>query len=235
MFIIKSLLIFVFYYCRVGSKEGGTRFLNFVDSTLGYRHLLQQSDLDRALSLCTGMKGKLKSRFIVLSDERVLPPPPPREVRGKRKQPSDDAQDGRKRNRSRVRTPLPGSVQTTSVQSSNQASSAIPPSSVNAVPLLNKPGNLTASGQFFTQGASVLPSTSDPLSIQGAASYPPSSSQGYFTAPAIQQNLIPRVVSLLQRPFSVPPPIMEVDAASNQSSLSTEDWASANSDETVIQ
>ena len=176
----------MFYYCRVGSKEGGTRFLNFVDSTLGYCHLLQQSDLDRALSLCTGMKGKLKSRFIV-------------------------------------------------VQSSNQAPSAIPASSVNAVPLLNKPGSLTASGQFFNQGASVLPSTSDPLSIQGAASYPPSSSQGYFTAPAIQQNLIPRVVSLLQRPFSVPPPIMEVDAASNQSSLSTEDWASANSDETVIQ
>ena len=50
--------------------------MTFVDSVHGYRHLLQQADLDRALSLCTGMKGKLRARFIVLSDERVLPPPP---------------------------------------------------------------------------------------------------------------------------------------------------------------
>ena len=78
--------------------------LTFVDSVHGYRHLLQQADLDRALSLCTGMKGKLRARFIVLSDERVLPPPPIREPQGKRKQVGDGPDDlGRKRNRSRVR------------------------------------------------------------------------------------------------------------------------------------
>ena len=67
--------------------------MTFVDAVLGYRHLLQQSDLDKALSLCAGMKGKLKSRFVVLSNERGLPTRPPKAqgARGKRKQ--DDMDD----------------------------------------------------------------------------------------------------------------------------------------------
>ena len=59
---------------RVGGKDQGTRFLSFVDAISGFRHLLTQEDLDRALSLCSGMKGKLKSKFLVLSDDRILPP-----------------------------------------------------------------------------------------------------------------------------------------------------------------
>ena len=59
---------------RVGGKDQGTRFLSFVDAVAGFRHLLTQEDLDRALSLCSGQKGKLKSKFLVLSDDRTLPP-----------------------------------------------------------------------------------------------------------------------------------------------------------------
>ena len=59
---------------RVGGKDQGTRFLSFVDTVAGFRHLLTQEDLDRALSLCSGQKGKLKSKFLVLSDDRTLPP-----------------------------------------------------------------------------------------------------------------------------------------------------------------
>ena len=49
-----------FLFFRVGTKETGTRFLTFVDSVHGYHHLLQQADLDRALSLCTGMRLMLR-------------------------------------------------------------------------------------------------------------------------------------------------------------------------------
>lgn len=59
---------------RVGGKDQGTRFLSFVDAVAGFRHLLTQEDLDRALSLCSNQKGRLKSKFLVLSDDRVLPP-----------------------------------------------------------------------------------------------------------------------------------------------------------------
>ena len=61
---------------RVGGKDKGTRFLSFVDAMLGFRHLLTSEDLNKASSLCTSMKGTLKSKFIVLSEDKVLPPPP---------------------------------------------------------------------------------------------------------------------------------------------------------------
>lgn len=61
---------------RVGGKDKGTRFLSFVDSMIGFRHLLTEEDLNKAASLCTSMKGQLKSRFMVLSDDKALPPPP---------------------------------------------------------------------------------------------------------------------------------------------------------------
>lgn len=77
-------------FSSVGTKESGTRFLTYVDAVLGFKHLLQQSDLDKALSLCTGMRGKLKSRFLVLSDDRILPPAPTK-PRGKRKQASSES------------------------------------------------------------------------------------------------------------------------------------------------
>ena len=57
-------------------KEGGSRLLTFVDSINGFKHLLTQEDLDKALSMCSSLRGKLRSRFIVLSDDRNPPPPP---------------------------------------------------------------------------------------------------------------------------------------------------------------
>ena len=38
--------------------------------------MLTADDLNKASSLCTSMKGTLKSKFIVLSDDKMLPPPP---------------------------------------------------------------------------------------------------------------------------------------------------------------
>ena len=62
--------------------------MSFVDAIKGFRHLLKQDDLDKALSFCTGMRGHLKSKFIVLSDDRVLPPY--QGNKGKRSRPGDD-------------------------------------------------------------------------------------------------------------------------------------------------
>lgn len=70
---------------RVGGKDKGTRFLSFVDAMLGFRHLLTDEDLSKAASLCTSMRGQLRSKFLVLSDDRPLPPPPA--GRGKRPHP----------------------------------------------------------------------------------------------------------------------------------------------------
>ena len=102
---------------RVGAKDSGTRFLSYVDAVNGFRHLLKQEDLDKALSLCTGLRGHLKSRFIVLSDDRVLPPAPQGQGRGKRPHPGD-------RNE-RVNQKRPHTSTSTSTSSS---SSALPPS-----------------------------------------------------------------------------------------------------------
>ena len=70
------------YFFRVGAPNSPTRFLNYVDAIRGFRHLLEQIDLDKAQSMCSKMKGQLKSRFIVLNDDRVLPPPPQSGVAG---------------------------------------------------------------------------------------------------------------------------------------------------------
>ena len=59
-----------------GGKNEGTRFLTFVDAMIGFKHLLTQEDLDKAASMCQGLKGHLKSQFLVLSDDRLPPPPP---------------------------------------------------------------------------------------------------------------------------------------------------------------
>ena len=61
---------------RVGVKDQGTRFLSFVDAMNGFRHLLTTEDLDKAASMCQGLEGHLRSRFLVLSDDRQPPPPP---------------------------------------------------------------------------------------------------------------------------------------------------------------
>ena len=67
---------------RVGANNRGTRFLSFVDTMLGYRHLLTPEDLNKAASMCGSLKGVLRSRFLVLSDDKDPPPPPVRVKRG---------------------------------------------------------------------------------------------------------------------------------------------------------
>ena len=78
-------------FSRVGGKDMGTRFLSYVEAIHGFRHLLTQEDLDRAMSLCTSLKGHLKSRFLVLSDDRILPPY--QGNRGKRAHPDENGDE----------------------------------------------------------------------------------------------------------------------------------------------
>ena len=116
----------MFTVFRVGTKEGGTRFMSFVDSINGFKHLLTQQDLDKALSMCSSMKGKLRSRFIVLSDDRT-PPPPPANNRGKRTlddEPEDNANKRKFVPRSKSNlTRVPG-VTSIAEKSSTQSSEA---------------------------------------------------------------------------------------------------------------
>ena len=92
-----------------GGKDQGTRFLSFVDAINGFRHLLKQEDLDKALSLCTGLRGHLKSRFMVLSDDRVLPPAPQGQHRGKRAHPGGGGEQFSQK-RQNVSQPPPASM-----------------------------------------------------------------------------------------------------------------------------
>ena len=101
---------------RVGGKDKGTRFLSFVDAMIGFRHLLTAEDLNKAASLCTSMRGQLQSKFIVLSDDKVLPPPP--NTKRKRTlsgghdqhqgQPAKNSRPGGNSNSSRVQAAQPG-------------------------------------------------------------------------------------------------------------------------------
>ena len=88
---VTCYLRFVLFF-RVGGKDKPTRFLSFVEAVHGFRHLLTQGDLDKAMSLCTSLKGHLKSKFLVLSDDRVLPPYQPN--RGKRSHPDSEQDPG---------------------------------------------------------------------------------------------------------------------------------------------
>ena len=82
--------------------------MTYVDAVLGFKHLLTESDLDKALSMCSSLKGKLRSRFLVLSDDRIPPPPP---NRGKRTLDEEAEDKSTKRNKFVPRTsgnPIPG-------------------------------------------------------------------------------------------------------------------------------
>ena len=133
---------------HVGSgKDQGTRFLSYVDAIHGFRHPLKQEDLDRALSLCTGLRGHLRSRFLVLSDDRVLPPAPV--GRGKRAHPDHPDHQG---NIKRPNTSVP--------PPSSSSFSARPPFSAGFVPASGPvPGT---SAQSITPGT--VPSTGLPAS-----------------------------------------------------------------------
>ena len=113
-----------------GGKDKGTRFLSFVDAMSGFKHLLTQEDLDKAASMCQGLKGHLKSRFIVLSDDRQPPPPPTK------KRPFDDqAEDSPRIKRFPKRTPFSGQA-------------AVPQSSTSTIPS-NLPPQPVQQGQMI--------------------------------------------------------------------------------------
>ena len=152
-----------------GGKDKGTRFLNFVDAISGFRHLLTQEDIDKAASMCQGLKGHLRSRFIVISDDRQPPPPP-----SKKRPLSDDVNENdvnvKRSQKSAASTPLP---------------TVIPPSNAGLTPM---PTVIPNSGQFIgyaVQGtsSSVPPVTTfvgsaafnqpPPGSIFSPSSFPP--------------------------------------------------------------
>ena len=198
----KSILLF---FSSVGTKESVTRFLTYVDAVLGFKHLLQQSDLDKALSLCTGMRGKLKSRFLVLSDDRILPPAPTK-PRGKRKQASSESRETGsqvvyKRTRGRSVGGVPG-----------------------VSPIVSSANSVLPNSQPQTQPQ---PFVSQPSTSQGHPFLQPNVYQsGGVVAvpnPFIRHfNIPPPVME-----------VNEVLPGSNQSST-VDDWASAHSDETLI-
>ena len=181
-----------------------------MDAVLGYRHLLQQSDLDKALSLCAGMRGKLRSRFVVLSDERVLPPRPPRTqgARGKRKQ--DEMDDtGSKRGRSGR------------------------PTTVSGVTLRSGRTTPVPMGSQVASGGQVAPAPGGSQVFSGSNTVP----LGQPKVAAPMSRFLPallRASNPYLRNFEVPPPVAE-EGSLPSSEPSTEDWASAHSDETIIQ
>ena len=116
----------MFFVFRVGNKEG-TRFLTFVDAVNGFKHLLTEDDLDKALSMCTSLRGNLRSHFIVLSDDRIPPPKSVNVGRGKRKM--EDSNEGQNAERKKgpahfSRPPPPHGVAGVKLVASSGASSA---------------------------------------------------------------------------------------------------------------
>ena len=141
-------------FSRVGGgKDKGTRFLSFVDAVHGFRHLLLQEDLDRALSMCTGLKGQIRNKFICLSDDRVLPPY--QGNKGKRAHPGDDGAFSGKR---QFQDPGPVS----SNWSQNPAPSNWKQFKENNVPLYNGHDQ----GQQLIPSASSFPLSQAPLMVQ---------------------------------------------------------------------
>ena len=92
---------------------------------LGYRHLLTPEELNKAASMCSSHKGHLRSRFIVLSDDRDPPPPP---VRGKRGRPDEgsDPNVGGKRFQARSSAAVPEVVTRAQVNQPAQQDRAAP-------------------------------------------------------------------------------------------------------------
>ena len=92
--------------------------------------------------MCTSLKGKLKSRFLVLSDDRNPPPPPVNKGRGKRGHEDHDEDQTSKRNRP-VRPqsfkPTPGVSGVYKINPESTASSVPSSESLGAVPRRSTP------------------------------------------------------------------------------------------------
>ena len=182
---------------RVGGKNQGTRFLSYVDAVKGFKHLLKQEDLDRALSLCTGLKGHLKSRFLVLSDDRVLPPY--QGPRHKRTHPEDEGETSGKRvNAGQRRQPTPAPQATGGYPATQgQASAAAVFSQVQA-----------QFHQLGPQAAGGVPPANGPAFSQ--AQFQPVFAIGSFP-PLPQTQPLPGV-SFIPSLTSAPPPSFQLGA-----------------------
>ena len=182
-----------YFFFRVGGKDKPTRFLSYVEAVHGFRHLLKQEDLDKALSLCTSLKGHLKSRFLVLSDDRTLPPYQPKS--GKRSHPDSGNQDfipGKRTHQDNLRR-TPG------------VSGFQPSANVQAAPASFLPSNVpNVTG--VQQSQPVVP-------VQNAAFLPPSFSgvsgvQPIAIIPSASANgtTFGQVLTYLPGAMSIPPP-----------------------------
>ena len=144
--------------------------MSFVDAIAGFRHLLKQEDLDKALSMCTGLKGQLKNKFIVLSDDRVLPPYQGRS--GKRQHPGDDQVSG-KRQQHGAATPATGANADPGRRPPQEAST--PATGANAIPAVSGASIIIPS----VSGVSII----NPIpSGSGLISQPVSSNPSLVTA-----------------------------------------------------
>ena len=112
-----------------GGKDQGTRFLTFVDAMSGFRHLLTQEDIDKAASMCQGLKGHLRSRFIVISDDRQ-PPPPPSKKRPFADDPANDSPRLKRSHNFAPRTTPASMPPSTSAQYQGASVVATPASSI---------------------------------------------------------------------------------------------------------
>ena len=153
-----------------GGKDQGTRFLTFVDAMLGFRHLLTQEDLDKAASMCQGLKGHLKSRFLVLSDDRQPPPPPNR----KRRFDDEDQADQQGKRFQNVSSRAAGQPQTVTrqfkVSQPHASQESVAPPQVTQAQVLANQGyfnqlvqTLTNPGIFSPTSFPPLPSTQAPI------------------------------------------------------------------------
>ena len=186
-FVYLVLLIF-----RVGGKDKPTRFLSFVEAVHGFRHLLTQEDLDRAMSLCTSLKGHLKSKFLVLSDDRILPPYQPKS--GKRSHP-DNSLDSVPGKRTHQDPGVSGAQ-----ASAASATSATPAASFSSVVQTHLIPGVSVIQASAASATSAPPPTSFPLVVpQGPTVFPPLMIQGQASA---------RPVSFASAVMSVPPPLI---------------------------
>ena len=172
---------------RTGVKDQSTRFLSFVDAMLGFRHLLTQEDLDKAASMCQNLRGHLKSRFIVLSDDRVPPPAP------NKKRPHSDQSEGGSAARKRQQ-----------FQQVLSGANLAPLSNPDGIQVLSSLTSFPPLGHGVVQNPTNLAPLGYSTDIQmliSIAAFPPLS-QGFVQNPGYQTS---HQVPLNPQPHAVPP------------------------------
>ena len=137
--------------------------------------MLKQEDLDKALSLCTSLKGHLKSRFLVLSDDRTLPPYQPKS--GKRSHPDSGNQDsvpGKRTQQDHLRRTPGTSVVQQPISVNPTYSAALVPANVAGVSGIqqSQPVVSAPSASFM------LPSVAGVNGVHPIAAFPPTFASG---------------------------------------------------------